>query len=147
MPRVPGTCQECGADFHRVNKLRKYCTSCQIIRDCNYMPGLKRDCDLCGQTFYPVRHSYLRCNRCRETFDRPDKYPACVGCGLHNRPAPDLTQWCMTCVQESSKRRRQYVATITRVRDARRLEWIAAGRPQHEAPPARREHEQVELLS
>ena len=84
---------------------------CQIIRDVTYAPNRSRKCADCRVEFWPVKANYKICNDCREA-ERPEKYDACVRCGKHFRPAPELNGTCFSCVQRTWEIRRQYVQTL-----------------------------------
>lgn len=111
-----GIC-ECGREFLQVNKVRKLCIGCQIIRDVDFSPNRSRKCDVCSEQFWPVKNNYRTCNSCREGSGRPDKYEPCVRCGRNYRPAPELKGTCMSCVQSSQKTRSLYVGQLKKNRN------------------------------
>lgn len=112
MPMRTGCCEICGDEFIQMNKVRKYCTVCQGIRDVQFRPTMKRKCSICDTIFYPIKQNYVICNDCREPIERPDKYAACKGCGKHLRPAPGLNSHCMSCVQRTPKSRHQWLKSV-----------------------------------
>lgn len=108
-----GNCAECGTEFAQINARRKYCAGCQILRDTS-MYDIKRDCEVCTRTFYPVRSNYRMCADCLDPRDRPDKYPICKGCGRHRRPAPMIESHCISCVQSTKELRAKYLILLRR---------------------------------
>lgn len=113
-----GTCS-CGAPFAALNRQRKYCGVCQVVRDMSFRPNLKGTCETCEAEYFPIRSSYKTCPDCTITFPQPDKYPPCSACKEHHRPAPGLSSTCILCVMRSPEQRRRYVKTLQQLLAAR----------------------------
>lgn len=115
MPRKMGNCATCGDEFIPVNKVRKYCTVCQGIRDVEYAPNRRVKCAICEGEFWPLKANYRICNDCREPNENESQYPACRGCSRHLRPAPGLNSFCMSCVQSSKEFRLRWLRAVKKV--------------------------------
>lgn len=135
MAKSLGTCEKCGQGFARVNRLRKLCTECQILRDMDYRKDWARECDVCGVEHYPVRLSYKMCDPCRDPVGDPEKYPECELCHTHKRPAPGTTRFCLSCVQADKQVRGRYLVSLRQKVNKRRIEWHEAGKPEVPQPP------------
>ena len=118
--QAPANCQNCGEQYNRFPKNRKYCGACQALRDLDFRPGMSRHCEFCDAVFYPYRTGYRRCYECSGfRTERPDEWPACGQCGKHKRTAPGLGNTCAACVQKDSGAQRTYHRTLTKVVRAR----------------------------
>ena len=111
-----GICVKCGGEFLAMNKQRKYCSVCQIIRDISFRPKLKRDCSICSKTFWPIRGTYTVCADCTLVEDS-DTYGPCSRCERHFRPAPGIQSHCISCVSRSAEVRLQYMRLLVKNRD------------------------------
>lgn len=108
-----GTCQNCGDKFMHFVKTRKYCAACQILRDMDFAPKLKRKCGTCGKEFFPVRTNYKECPHCRPGLDNPIRFQTkCEICEGHKRLAPHSDRVCISCVQSDARTRARYVAGL-----------------------------------
>ncbi len=112
MPPATGSCEKCARPFLQVNRVRKYCIGCQIIRDVDFAPSRSRNCTECRQEFWPIKANYVQCNDCREGLGNADKYEPCGRCGRNYRPAPELDGTCMSCVMRTRDIRAQYVRQL-----------------------------------
>lgn len=121
MPKM-GIC-ECGNEFVAMNRKRRLCAECQIVRDLTFCI-MRRHCQQCGEAFWPSRVSYRRCPDCVEP-PNPDRHAACVRCEEHRRPAPGLSKTCISCVMASREVARSYLITLAKARVTRIAEHRA----------------------
>jgi len=89
-------------------KNRRYCGACQALRDLNFRPGMKCDCDTCGTTFWPYRTSHTRCYKCAIFNYDSSENPECARCKQHYRTAPGLSDTCCACVTSSKDTQEGY---------------------------------------
>jgi hypothetical protein len=103
MAHKTAPCQNCHAEYTLWPKNRKYCGTCQALRDLDFRPGMSRNCEMCDVRFYPFRTGYTRCYECSNFRPvRPDEYPVCGVCEKAKRTAPGLANTCVSCVQRDS---------------------------------------------
>ena len=120
MAQATANCQECGQEMVMVNKKRKYCGECQVVRDVTWAPKRKINCEVCDEVFWPIRTSYKRCTDCASfRANNPERHGECVKCHKNYRPAPGVEATCVKCVQGSEKMRDAYVKTLLRRRKER----------------------------
>ena len=117
MPKKTETkpCTYCGEPMNAWPANRKLCGACQAYRDINRSPNLKKTCESCGDTFWPIRNNWSRCYVC-STFHAisEEKWPlACSLCGLHKRTAPGSTA-CVDCIQSDPKYKKAYLIKLSK---------------------------------
>lgn len=129
-----GTCA-CGNTFIQVNKVRKYCPECQIIKAQAFCRA-PRKCTTCRQKFWSLRSNYHTCVAC--TPSAHDTIHPCPTCGLHFRLAPGLTSHCLHCVTATKSMRSQYLDALIKRRAERSRDMLSRqlvnGSPQEEPP-------------
>jgi hypothetical protein len=109
-------CAQCGHEFTKWPRNRKYCGACQAYRDLNYRPGMSRECEFCETRFYPFRTNYTKCYRCSNFRpERPGEWPPCTQCGKCQRTAPGLANYCCECVQKDSAAQSVYHRSLNKI--------------------------------
>lgn len=114
-------CQNCPTWFKTPFVQRKYCQTCQIIRDYEVFPHKYTPkptvCVQCAGEFFPARPNWVVCGQCRNRVEEPSRYDPCHRCAKHYRPAPGLEATCSACVQESQVQRLAYVDFLYEARE------------------------------
>lgn len=121
MPAKFIRCQNCPTWFKTPFSQRKYCQTCQIIRDYEVFPhkytSKATTCTKCSGQFFPARPNWTICARCRNLAEQPSRYEACHRCAKHYPPAPGLEQTCTECVQDTPIQRDAYIKYLYEARE------------------------------
>lgn len=97
MPTI--TCADCGAERNARNRNTKYCVTCRLIRDLDFIGNSTNKCQSCSARFAPLKRSDTLCPDC-DAFSKaiPARRETCRNCeGDQFKLLGDDIRMCLKC--------------------------------------------------
>lgn len=100
------TCLDCGARRTTIYKNTRYCMSCRLLRDIEWLEPVERRCrsNDCTQTFLPAAKKDLYCGECAGFMTSHEG--RCLFCKRDATPLHRGMSICTACVRDPGERPR-----------------------------------------